>query len=95
MSLSTPSKNVKKRKKTTGSKRTEFEEKRSQKLVQSVSTVSDGPPAQTTETEQDVFEENHASQEQCVLISKEDCKPRPFDQEGIDFFICETQNPAA
>nr|XP_004558390.2 sterile alpha motif domain-containing protein 9-like [Maylandia zebra]XP_024657966.1 sterile alpha motif domain-containing protein 9-like [Maylandia zebra] len=73
------------KKKTTGSKRTEFEEKRSQKLVQSLSTVSDGPPAQTTETEQDVFEENHASQEQCVLISKEDCKPRPFDQEGIDF----------
>ncbi|KAL4009574.1 hypothetical protein ACER0C_003426 [Sarotherodon galilaeus] len=45
---------------------------------------SDGPPAQTTGRDQDVFEGRSTSQK-CVLTSNNDCKPRPFDQEGIDF----------
>ncbi|KAL3987131.1 sterile alpha motif domain-contaning protein 9 [Sarotherodon galilaeus] len=73
------------KKKTTDSKRTEFEEKKSKKSVQCFPTVSDGPPAQATQSDQDVFEEKQTAQKQRVLISKEDCQPRPFDQEGIDF----------
>ncbi|XP_025762749.1 sterile alpha motif domain-containing protein 9-like [Oreochromis niloticus] len=69
------------KKKTTGSKRTEFEEKKSKKSVQCLRTVSDGPPAKTTQSNQ----EKETAQEQRVLISKEDCKPRPFDQEGTNF----------
>ncbi|XP_006791552.1 sterile alpha motif domain-containing protein 9-like [Neolamprologus brichardi] len=69
------------KKKTTGSKRTEFEEKKSKKSVQCLRTVSDGSPAQTIQSDQ----EKETAQEQCVLISKEDCQPRPFDQEGTNF----------
>ncbi|XP_034045617.1 sterile alpha motif domain-containing protein 9-like [Thalassophryne amazonica] len=50
------------------------------KSVQIVPTCGSSP-AQT----QNVLEEKQTAQGLCVLPSKEDCKPRPFDTEGIDF----------
>uniref|UniRef100_UPI0037E7BFEC sterile alpha motif domain-containing protein 9-like n=1 Tax=Semicossyphus pulcher TaxID=241346 RepID=UPI0037E7BFEC len=62
------------KKKPNSGKKPELE----QKSVQCVPT-SDGPPAQTPEKDQRVLLERQPA------TSKEDCKPRPFDQEGIDF----------
>ncbi|XP_030591785.1 sterile alpha motif domain-containing protein 9-like [Archocentrus centrarchus] len=59
--------------------------KTTKKAVQCLPAASEGIPAQTAERDQDVFEGRQTAQEQCVWTSKEDCKPRPFDQEGIDF----------
>ncbi|KAM9346677.1 sterile alpha motif domain-containing protein 9-like [Symphorus nematophorus] len=73
------------KKKPTSGKKTELEQKDNQKSVQCLSTTNKGPPAQTPERDQDVLEERQTAQTQCVLTSKEDCRPRPFDQEGIDF----------
>ncbi|XP_037648426.1 sterile alpha motif domain-containing protein 9-like isoform X1 [Sebastes umbrosus] len=67
------------KKKTTSGKTLE------QKSVQCLPTTSEGTSAQIHERDQDVLKEKQTAQEQCVLISKEDCRPRPFDQEGIDF----------
>ncbi|XP_063759835.1 sterile alpha motif domain-containing protein 9-like [Eleginops maclovinus] len=44
-----------------------------------------GHPAQTSERNKEVGVERQTAQEQCVLTSKEDCRPRPFDQDEIDF----------
>ncbi|XP_060882398.1 sterile alpha motif domain-containing protein 9-like isoform X1 [Labrus mixtus] len=63
------------RKKPSSGKKTELE----LKSVQCVPTASGGPPAQTHESVEDVLKERQTS------TSKEDCRPRPFDQEGIDF----------
>lgn len=65
------------KKKPTSGKKTEPE----QKEVKSTSNL----PAQIHERDQDAFKEGQKAQEQCVLTSKEDCRPRPFDQDGIDF----------
>ncbi|XP_049924575.1 sterile alpha motif domain-containing protein 9-like [Epinephelus moara] len=62
------------KKKSTSGKTTELE----QKSVECLSTTTEGPPA-------DVLKNRQSAHEQCVLTSKEDCRPRPFDQEGIDF----------
>ncbi|KAM6966262.1 sterile alpha motif domain-containing protein 9-like [Tautogolabrus adspersus] len=48
------------------------------KSVQCVPTASEGPPAQTHDSVED------ASKDRQTSTSKEDCRPRPFDQEGID-----------
>ena len=56
-----------------------------QKSVQCLLTTSADPPAQTPERDQDALKERKTALKQCVLTSKEDCRPRPFDQEGIDF----------
>ncbi|XP_031168442.1 sterile alpha motif domain-containing protein 9-like isoform X1 [Sander lucioperca] len=72
------------KKKPTGGKKTELEQK-SQETVQCIPATSEGPPAQTLERDQDVPKDRQTAQERCVLTSKEDCRPRPFDQEGIDF----------
>ncbi|KAM7386831.1 hypothetical protein PAMA_009454 [Pampus argenteus] len=69
------------KKKPTSSKQTEVE----QKSAQCLPTACEGPTTQTPERDQDVLENRQTAKQQCVLISKEDCKPRPFDQEGIDF----------
>ncbi|XP_051244850.1 sterile alpha motif domain-containing protein 9-like isoform X2 [Dicentrarchus labrax] len=67
----------------TSGKTTESEQKNiNQKSVQC--PTSEGPPAQTSERDQD-GEEKETAQEPPVSTSKEDCRPRPFDQEGIDF----------
>ncbi|XP_027141442.1 sterile alpha motif domain-containing protein 9-like [Larimichthys crocea] len=67
-------------------KKTEVEQKnKNQKSVQHLATTSEGPPTQTTDRDQDVLKERQTTQEQCVLTSKQDCRPRPFDQEAIDF----------
>lgn len=74
------------KKKPTGGKKTEVEQKNiKQTSVQCQSTTCEGPTTQIPERDQDVLEERQTAKEQCVLTSKEDCKPRPFDQEGIDF----------
>ncbi|XP_023122923.1 sterile alpha motif domain-containing protein 9-like [Amphiprion ocellaris] len=65
------------KKKPSSGKKTEVEQKSSQK---SVPATSEDPPTQTPVSNQEVFEKK-----KCNLISKEDCKPRPFDKEGIDF----------
>ncbi|XP_074512859.1 sterile alpha motif domain-containing protein 9-like [Sebastes fasciatus] len=67
------------KKKTTSGKTLE------QKSVQCLPPTSEGSSAQTPERDQDVLKDRQTAQEQCVLTSKEDCRPRPFDQEGIDF----------
>ncbi|XP_032394038.1 sterile alpha motif domain-containing protein 9-like isoform X2 [Etheostoma spectabile] len=56
-----------------------------QETVQCNPATSGGPTAQTPERDQDVSKDRQTAQKQCVLTSKEDCRPRPFDQEGIDF----------
>ncbi|XP_068999855.1 sterile alpha motif domain-containing protein 9-like [Embiotoca jacksoni] len=66
------------KKKPNSSKKTELEQKNNP-------TISEGRPAQIPVTDQDIVEERQTAQEQCTLTSKDDCKPRPFDQEGIDF----------
>lgn len=74
------------KKKPTCGKKTEVEQKNiKQKSVQSLPTICEGPTTQIPERDQDVSEERQTAKEQCVLITKEDCKPRPFDQESIDF----------
>ncbi|XP_078140788.1 sterile alpha motif domain-containing protein 9-like [Centroberyx gerrardi] len=57
------------------------------KSVQQLPVTTESHPPQIPETDQGVLEEKQTDQEQyvCVLTSKEDCKPRPFDKEGIDF----------
>ncbi|XP_029292582.1 LOW QUALITY PROTEIN: sterile alpha motif domain-containing protein 9-like [Cottoperca gobio] len=72
-------------KKLTSGKKTELEQKNHQKSVQCLPTTSEGPPAQTSERDQDVLKDRQTAQKQCVLTSKEDCRPRSFDEEGIDF----------
>ncbi|XP_041673509.1 sterile alpha motif domain-containing protein 9-like [Cheilinus undulatus] len=62
------------KKKPSSAKKTELE----QESVQSVPTSSEGPPAQICERV-DVSKKRQSSN------LKEDCRPRPFDQEGIDF----------
>ncbi|XP_045898061.1 sterile alpha motif domain-containing protein 9-like [Micropterus dolomieu] len=74
------------KKKLTSGNKTELEQKKiDQKSVLCLSTTSEGSLAQSSERDQDILKERPTSQEQCVLTSKEDCRPRPFDQEGIDF----------
>ncbi|XP_034568115.1 sterile alpha motif domain-containing protein 9-like [Notolabrus celidotus] len=65
----------KEKKKSTSAKKPELE----QKSVQSVAATAEGPPAQTHVREQGALKEGQNA------ISKEDCRPRPFDREGIDF----------
>ncbi|XP_041812356.1 sterile alpha motif domain-containing protein 9-like [Chelmon rostratus] len=73
------------KKKPTSGKKTELEQKDiNKKSAQPLSTTSEGPLAQTQQ-DHSILKERQTAQEQCVLTSKEDCRPRPFDQEGIDF----------
>ncbi|KAM9744954.1 sterile alpha motif domain-containing protein 9-like [Menidia menidia] len=72
-------------KKPVGGKKPESEPKNIQSLAQALPQKSGGPSAQALEREQDVFEEKQASQRQWIVASKQDCKLRPFDEEGIDF----------
>ncbi|XP_075942150.1 sterile alpha motif domain-containing protein 9-like isoform X3 [Anarhichas minor] len=70
------------KKKTTSGKKTELEQKNiDQKSVQCLPTTSEGPSAQIPEKDQAVVKDRQIAQ----VTSKEDCRPRPFDQEGIDF----------
>ncbi|XP_033998393.1 sterile alpha motif domain-containing protein 9-like [Trematomus bernacchii] len=59
-------------------KNTEDKQNIHQKAVQ-------GHPEQTSVRNTEDCVERQTAQEQCVLTSKEDCRPRPFDQEAIDF----------
>ncbi|XP_034075753.1 sterile alpha motif domain-containing protein 9-like [Gymnodraco acuticeps] len=59
-------------------KNTEDKQNINQKAVQ-------GHPEQTSVRNTEDSVERQTAQEQCALTSKEDCRPRPFDQEEIDF----------
>uniref|UniRef100_A0AAQ4QL95 SAM domain-containing protein n=1 Tax=Gasterosteus aculeatus aculeatus TaxID=481459 RepID=A0AAQ4QL95_GASAC len=69
-----------KKKATSGGKK-ELE----QKNIDNKSVQSEGPLAQLPEKAQAVVTNRPAGKEQHVSPAKEDCRPRPFDQEGIDF----------
>ncbi|XP_075942152.1 LOW QUALITY PROTEIN: sterile alpha motif domain-containing protein 9-like [Anarhichas minor] len=70
------------KKKTTIGKKNELEQKNNdQKSVQCLPTTSEGPPGQIPEKDQAVVKDRQTAD----VTSKEDCRPRPFDQEGIDF----------
>nr|XP_046271892.1 sterile alpha motif domain-containing protein 9-like [Scatophagus argus] len=74
------------KKKPNNGKKTESEQKNTeQKSVKSLPTTSEGLPVQISERNQDTLQESQRALEHGVLTSKEDCRPRPFDQEGIDF----------
>uniref|UniRef100_UPI0009B4996A sterile alpha motif domain-containing protein 9-like n=1 Tax=Monopterus albus TaxID=43700 RepID=UPI0009B4996A len=74
------------KKKPISGKKAELEQKNiKQKSDQYLPITSEDPPAQVSIRDQDVLEEKQTVQEQRVFTSKEDCKPRPFDQEAIDF----------
>lgn len=71
-------------KKPTSGKKTE-QKSINQKSVKCFPPTSEGLPVQIPERDQDALKETQTAQELCVLTSKEDCRPRPFDEEGIDF----------
>ncbi|KAF7666401.1 hypothetical protein LDENG_00107900 [Lucifuga dentata] len=72
MSFLTPSKSLRRGKRPLGA----------QKWSLSRKTLSSN---QILRKDQDVVEETQTAQEPCMWTSKEDCKPRPFDKEDIDF----------
>ncbi|XP_054464320.1 sterile alpha motif domain-containing protein 9-like [Anoplopoma fimbria] len=74
------------KKNTTSGKNPELEQKNiDQKSVKCLPTTSEGPLVQIPEKDQAVVKERQTAQVPYALTSKEDCRPRPFDQEGIDF----------
>uniref|UniRef100_A0A1A8UPA8 SAM domain-containing protein n=1 Tax=Nothobranchius furzeri TaxID=105023 RepID=A0A1A8UPA8_NOTFU len=80
--LLNPLQNNQGNKKPTGDKNSESEQKNIQRSTQSIAAVGVAPQAPVRE--RDVSEER-PTLEQPSSSSKEDCKPRPFDEEGIDF----------
>ncbi|KAM4530633.1 sterile alpha motif domain-containing protein 9-like [Odontesthes bonariensis] len=72
-------------KKPVGGKKTESGQKNSQRSTQDLPVTSEGPSAQVLEGDRNVSEEKQTAPKQWMLASKQDCKPRPFDGEGIDF----------
>ncbi|XP_043957170.1 sterile alpha motif domain-containing protein 9-like isoform X1 [Gambusia affinis] len=69
-----------KNKQVTRGKRSELEQ---QKTVEGSQTAEEGSedPVRVRE----VSKERPNVQKECLLSSKEDCKPRPFDEDAIDF----------
>ncbi|XP_039979663.1 sterile alpha motif domain-containing protein 9-like [Xiphias gladius] len=65
--------------------KTDLEQKNNQRSITCPPTTSEGVSAPVPVTDQDVLEERQTAQTQYTLTSQEDCKPRPFDQEGIDY----------
>ena len=63
--------------------KTEFEQKNNQN--QCPSTTSEGRPPHIPGRDHNALKERQTAPKQCVPTLKEDCRPRPFDQEGIDF----------
>lgn len=55
------------------------------KSVKCFPTTSEGFAAHIPEKDQEALKETLTAQKPSVLTSKEDCRLRPFDQEGIDF----------
>ncbi|XP_072224566.1 sterile alpha motif domain-containing protein 9-like [Leuresthes tenuis] len=72
-------------KKPIDGKKTESGQKNSPRSTQDRPVTSEGPSAQILERVRNVSEEKQAAPRQWMLTSKQDCKPRPFDGEGIDF----------
>ncbi|XP_029363588.1 sterile alpha motif domain-containing protein 9-like [Echeneis naucrates] len=76
--------NSQEKKKASKGKKSELQQKDSQKSAQCFPATSEVPSARDPVRDHDVSEER-PTQTQSTLTLKEDCKPRPFDQEGIDF----------
>lgn len=74
------------KKKPTSGKKTELDKKgiNTESVTCSLTTSEDLPTPNPVK-DQNAQKETKNSQAQSVLVSKEDCRPRPFDQEGIDF----------
>ncbi|XP_058510591.1 sterile alpha motif domain-containing protein 9-like [Solea solea] len=76
--------NIQQNAKPTGTKKTKLQQKDDSKSVHCLAS-SEVPSGQVHARDKCASEESQTPQKQCILTSKEDCKPRPFDQEGIDF----------
>lgn len=72
--------------KASSGKKTELDKKdiNEESVTCSVKT-SEGLPTKNVLKDQNTQKETKDTLEQCVLTSKEDCRPRPFDQEAADF----------
>ncbi|XP_075880212.1 sterile alpha motif domain-containing protein 9-like [Nelusetta ayraudi] len=72
--------------KASSGKKTELDKKgtNEESVTFSVKT-SEGLPTKNVLTDQNTQKETKNTLEQSVLTSKEDCRPRPFDQEAADF----------
>ncbi|XP_029996417.1 sterile alpha motif domain-containing protein 9-like isoform X2 [Sphaeramia orbicularis] len=77
--VNSQSKSQGKKKPTSGNKK-ELQQKNTEQ--KSPPPNSQDPPTQSHETDQEVRPTAH---EPCGLTSKDECKPRPFDQDDIDF----------
>ncbi|XP_029913094.1 sterile alpha motif domain-containing protein 9-like [Myripristis murdjan] len=74
------------RQRTTSGQKSELKGKKNKQKSATLPVASECLPAQMPETEQGALEERQTQdQTLCALTLKEDCKPRPFDKEGIDF----------
>lgn len=73
------------KKKMPGGKKAAVEQKSSNKSVQSPSRTSENPSEQVHVSHPNVLEERQTAESKYLQTSKEDCKPRPFDQHAIDF----------
>uniref|UniRef100_A0A672H725 Zmp:0000000735 n=1 Tax=Salarias fasciatus TaxID=181472 RepID=A0A672H725_SALFA len=73
------------KKKMPGGKKAVVEQKNSHKSVQNLSRTSENPSEQVHVSHQGLLEERQVAQPKSLQTSKEDCKPRPFDQDDTDF----------
>ncbi|XP_029944632.1 sterile alpha motif domain-containing protein 9-like isoform X1 [Salarias fasciatus] len=73
------------KKKMPGGKKAAVEQKISHKSVHGLSRTSETSSEQVHMSHQDVLEERQVAQPKSLQTSKEDCKPRPFDQDATDF----------
>nr|XP_043871751.1 sterile alpha motif domain-containing protein 9-like [Solea senegalensis] len=76
--------NIQENAKPTHTKKTKLQQKDNSKSLHCLAS-SEVPSGQVHARDKCASEESQTPQQQCILTSKEDCKPRPFDQEGIDF----------
>ncbi|XP_056263731.1 sterile alpha motif domain-containing protein 9-like [Pseudoliparis swirei] len=74
------------KKKTSSGKTPQLEQEHiDAKSVQCLPATSEATPAQIPKKDEAVVKDRQTAQELNVSTSKDDCRPRPFDQEAIDF----------
>ncbi|XP_029944629.1 sterile alpha motif domain-containing protein 9-like isoform X2 [Salarias fasciatus] len=73
------------KKKMHSGKKAAVEQKSSHKSVQDLSRTSENHSEQVHLSHQGLLEERQVAQPKSLRTSKEDCKPRPFDQDDTDF----------
>ncbi|XP_069381318.1 sterile alpha motif domain-containing protein 9-like [Paralichthys olivaceus] len=79
--LLNPQQKSQEKKKHNSANKTELEQKNNPKSAQ----CKDAGEAPSAQVHVGDLEEIQTAQKLCILTQKEDCKPRPFDQEGIDY----------